>query len=114
MSLHDDQPLDKLEQRALARAFQTPEAGSWWDGLPPNTRRAIMQKLLSALANAHKPRDIGTLTRSLMKADELDLKRQQETGDWGSQQVAGQERRLPGDQMPNRIDGGLALEEPGT
>ena len=36
-----------------------------------------MQKLLAALAKAETPRDIGTLTRSLMKADELDAKREE-------------------------------------
>lgn len=77
MSLHDDQPLDLKEQRAIGAAFTTPEADRWWSGLPETTRKAIMQKLLGALAKADSPRDIGSLTRSLMKADELDLKRQQ-------------------------------------
>lgn len=81
MSLHDDQPLDQKEQGALARSLVTPEADKWWAGLPPNTRKAIMQKLLGALAKADSPRDIGTLSRSLMKADELDLKRAQGTPD---------------------------------
>lgn len=83
MSLHDDQPLDQKEQGALARSLATPEADQWWAGLPPNTRRAIMNKLISALAKAESPRDIGTLSRSLMKADELDLKRQQGVGAGG-------------------------------
>lgn len=77
MSLHDDQPLDGYERGALARSLATPEAEDWWAGLPPNTRRAIMNKLIAALAKAESPRDIGTLSRSLMKADELDLKRRQ-------------------------------------
>lgn len=77
MSLHDDQPLDLKEQRAIGAAFTTPEADRWWSGLPETTRKAIMQKLLGALAKADSPRDIGSLTRSLMKADELDLKRTQ-------------------------------------
>lgn len=77
MSLHDDHPLDLKEQRALGAALAIPEADRWWAGLPDNTRRAIMQKLLAALAKAEAPRDIGSLTRSLMKADELDLKRTQ-------------------------------------
>lgn len=65
------------DQRALGAALATPDADSWWAGLPDNTRRAIMNKLISALAKAESPRDIGTLSRSLMKADELDLKRKQ-------------------------------------
>lgn len=77
MSLHDDEPLTSYEQGALGRALATPEADKWWAGLPPNTRRAIMQKLLGALANARTPRAIASLSRSLMKADELDLKRAQ-------------------------------------
>lgn len=80
MSLNDDEPLTGYEQGALGRSLATPEADKWWAGLPPNTRKAIMQKLLSALSKAESPRDIGTLSRSLMKADELDLKRQQGVG----------------------------------
>lgn len=78
MSLHDDQPLDQKEQGALARSLMLPEheRKEWWAGLPDNTRKAIMQKLLGALAKAESPRDIGTLTRSLIAADKLDLERE--------------------------------------
>ena len=75
MSLHDDEPLDLKEQRALSAALQSPEAESWWAGLPANTRRAVIQKLLASLAKAETPRDIGTLTRSLVMMDKVDLER---------------------------------------
>lgn len=80
MSLHDDQPLDLKEQRALGAALVTPDAKSWWAGLPPNTRKAIMQKLLTALAAATEPRDVGSLARSLMVADKIDMERAKEAG----------------------------------
>ena len=78
MSLLDDQPLDQKEQGALARSFALPERErkEWWAGLPDNARKAIMQKLLGALARAEAPRDIGSLTRSLIAADRLDLERE--------------------------------------
>lgn len=78
MSLHDDQPLDLKEERALKAALALPEQDrkSWWAGLPDTTRKAIMQKLVGALAKAEAPRDIGSLARSLMTADRLDIERE--------------------------------------
>lgn len=78
MSLHDDQPLDTKEERALKASLMlpAPERSAWWDGLPENARRAIMQKLLNAYAKADTPRDIGTLARALMAAERLDIERE--------------------------------------
>ena len=39
-----------------------------------------MQKLLTALAAATEPRDIGSLARSLMVADKIDMERAKEAG----------------------------------
>lgn len=77
MSLLDDQPLDLKEQRAIATATTSSAAKEWWAGLPDNTRRAVIQKTLAALATATEPRDIGTLTRSLIMMDKLDFEREQ-------------------------------------
>ncbi len=51
-------------------------AKEWWAGLPDNTRRAVIQKTLAALAKAEDARDIGTLTRSLVMMDKLDFERE--------------------------------------
>lgn len=73
MGLHDDEPLDLKDQRALRTALHSKEAPLWWAGLPDHIRRAIMHKLVSALDRATKPRDIGTITTSLFTAQRLDI-----------------------------------------
>jgi hypothetical protein len=60
----------------IARVATSRDAKEWWAGLPDNTRRAVIQKTLNALAKAELPRDIGTLTRALVAMDKLDFERE--------------------------------------
>lgn len=102
MSLLDDEPLDKFEQRTIERSLKTKDAKEWWAGLPENTRRAVIQKTLAALAAAKEPRDIGTLTRSLVMMDKLDFEREQAAKD--KPPAAEQHLHLHGDLATMTVD----------
>lgn len=62
------------ERRALLRFLAMP---GWYDGLPDNTKRAVMGKVLAALNEAKSARDIGSITRALAMLERNDAIRAQ-------------------------------------